>query len=504
MPIQAISGNINPYAAEATVFNTQPFVQYAMQQEAKKQAAQDAIDAHLAKNMAIDYSKMREQDKADFANNFNKDVVEWAKANRDALRDRGAKGIEARLTLAQKMEGKKAEIGSSIQQNDEDKKVDEYVAKLKAAGIEPDEQTIAVMANRGLSMYNNKFYKNPMTKETYGVKDLQNIYKEHNPDAWIKDITAGKVMNDEGRIGGTGRNIGNFETEYKTRKAYSDKDYMDILNNAAMSYEGSPSTKRYFDNQFHKLADAPTINNAFKQVTGRDIQNGKDAAIATAMASVQKEIIGKEKVKDDFAEYKAKESYKGEQEKKEKTSLIMSLSKIGSGKDTFDYTRALDVRLPNGKVVKDLTGTFGGNIKTGSFENPDGTITNSYLKSVTIDPITKTKYITFNNAAEARKLTGAPLPDLKDEGAVTITYKQGENDKSYSQLMGNLGVVNGGSKEETRKKIVGLSYPQNTPTKPKQQLSVQEKEMLDWVNDPANKNHKNYNKFKSYLQNKGY
>lgn len=477
MPIQAISGNINPYAAEATVFNTQPFVQYAMQQEAKKQAAQDAIDAHLAKNMAIDYSKMREQDKADFANNFNKDVVEWAKANRDALRDRGAKGIEARLTLAQKMEGKKAEIGSSIQQNDEDKKVDEYVAKLKAAGIEPDEQTIAVMANRGLSMYNNKFYKNPMTKETYGVKDLQNIYKEHNPDAWIKDITAGKVMNDEGRIGGTGRNIGNFETEYKTRKAYSDKDYMDILNNAAMSYEGSPSTKRYFDNQFHKLADAPTINNAFKQVTGRDIQNGKDAAIATAMASVQKEIIGKEKVEDRTGWETWKYNF-GERKKEEKDlKLIQSLANTFNNPQSLNLTGKVPINIA-GKNVYDVSGVFGNNLKT-QISHQEGE-PDKYLKGVYYNPNDNSFTIKFNNRDEAERLIGQKFDKLQGEEKankeVLITIPS--NDKTSMQsLVNSLAVINGVSGERARLKTQGLVRQGNVQPK-QEQKSIQSKKQI--------------------------
>jgi len=453
---RAISGNINPYAAEAVVFDSTPAVQYALQQEAKKQAAQDAIDRHLQEMQVVDYSKMRPQDQADFVNGFNKDVKEYYTQNRDLLRDKGEKGVAARLELAQRMAAKKADIGRSLQYAAEDKELNDFITKLKEKGVAQNDQTINVLGNRSLSMYNDKFYKNPFTKETYKTNDIQDIYKEFNPDQWVKDITAGKMMNEPIVIAGTEKQLPNFQKSYKTRQSYTDKDYNDIVNNAAYSYDSSPSIKNFFDNQFHNMPNYPTLNAEFKQKTGRDIQNGRDAAMAMALNMVQKEKIGEKVSEDKMGLYSWQHNFNDRKQEEKDLKLVQSLA------NTFNNPQSINLigkKLINvlGNDVYDISGVFGNNLKTefGRGEG-DGKEPDKYLKGVFYNPKNNAFTIQLNDKREAERLFGQKFDKLSEDnaavqkaGGVFVTIPASDK-KSMQSLVNSLAVVNGVSGERAR------------------------------------------------------
>lgn len=484
-----LSGNINPYSENAVIFDTTPVVQYALQQEAKKQAAQDAIDRHLQEMQVVDYSKMRPQDQADFVNSFNKDIKDYYIQNRDALRDKGEKGVAARLEMAQRMAAKKAEIGRSLQYAAEDKQLNDYLEELKKKGVEQAPQTVNVLANRGLSMYNDKFYKNPFTKETYKTNDLQDIYKDFDKEDWVKGITAGKKMNEPISVAGSEKSLPNFQKSYKTIQSYTDKDYNDILNNAALSYDTSPYIKNYFDNKFHNISDFPSVNAKFKATMGRDIQNGRDAAVALALNSVQKQIEGEKRNEDIASRYAWEHSFNENQKYKQYKLL------------PYTYPQGTTIK-PDGKIyMNDGKTPYTGMLAVAKENIPDQVFKD-------IRSASNEKGLKYNEK-KIQNWNSVPIY-VKNGQPQYIETNEIEDDNTkgggYFPLVPNvkgkvLGSISG---DMSRSKTQGLV--REIASQPKQEqpkISDYDKQVLEWVNDPKNSKHPNYIKFKNYLKRKG-
>lgn len=306
---RAISGNINPYSANAVVADTTPIVNFALQQEAKKKAVADAIDKHYMDLQNINPKGMRTQDQEDLlkmADNTRNFYIQNKELINNPFKDNG----KTRNAFLKMTDDQKAYINDSINTKEEDQKLAQYLKELKDKGQDLDEQTIKLISARQNPISNDAFYKDPFTKKRWGLEDIQAIYKDFNKDQWVKDITAGKQRSSPIEISGTRINTPNFKIKYKTNEAYTDKDYGDILANAALSYDESPHTKRYFNTQFHTMAEMPSINNDFKKAFGRDIQSGEDAAVALALNSIQKEKLGEKEEDNWLARAKEMENMK--------------------------------------------------------------------------------------------------------------------------------------------------------------------------------------------------
>ena len=158
---RAISGNINPYAAEAVVFDSTPAVQYALQQEAKKQAAQDAIDKHLMDLQNVDAKGIRPQEQEGLIQRVN-GIRQFYFNNQEALRNHNKDNGQKMLEYRRLIDDAKNYVGKSIYTKDLQKQL-----ITPSIGKQLTSSQLDIINKLDLPIDNDNHYKDPFTKKQY-------------------------------------------------------------------------------------------------------------------------------------------------------------------------------------------------------------------------------------------------------------------------------------------------------------------------------------------------
>lgn len=298
----ATTGNINPWAAGAVVFNTQPYAAFYERQMLRQQAKQDALENYfkdLGKNVTS--AGMRSQDVPVLLQK-NKDWQQFYMQNKAAILNPKLDNGQA---YSQYMSGYQDQLGLTSESKEEAKKNQE-LAKLRfnpeAKHIFDDPKFVEdkqlddlPIGDPGRKRFD--LLTAALPPKPIGVKEL---------DAYNKYLT-GKIQFD--KIPGEVENIGGFKTRTPIYTQYSPENQMKIGANAADAYDTDRTWRneavKFFNQITHDPIELERYNKVYKSLYGNDIDTPKEAWIAKGILDNNMKATEYKEGKDDFAMAKA-------------------------------------------------------------------------------------------------------------------------------------------------------------------------------------------------------
>jgi hypothetical protein len=491
-PSRVLSGNINPYSGNAVVFDTTPALNYALQQEAKQKAAQDAVDKHLLDMQNVDTKGMRPQDQQIFANNFDKDVTQFYKQNYDLMRQNTPEGRAAKMELQKRINDKKNEVGESLYAKDLEKQVGGVIAGKRLTSGQ-----LAMVEALNKSIYDQTHYKDPFTKKRYGVADIGEFEKPFEPEKFKKDILGANIMGEETKVGEPKLNTQTGKLEYKTSKGYVDKSYNNILETAGV-LASSPQYNRFFEQEIINTGQLPQVQKAYEDYYKKPMQPTKEnVAKGWALLQIPKSIEGRKEedaflYKTNVQEAKQKRMYDYTQKPKEQyTNEILKNIKINSVPFAEKEPYAANEQgswYETGMRIADISPTLAKALTT-QITNSAGELVDVSPNSLIISPdgksfaprIRQKRYVVERNGKysttdkEGKKVTadtqGAVLQEvtLKPEFWMTESNLAAEIQKTFPKGEGNVNLEYEGG---------GFKTPMNKNETPKKTQSLAERMKL--------------------------
>ena len=291
MAVQLPSGLYNAYTE---VLDSSPYLQFNLQQKARKQARDEALNQYFTELASrVNTAGVRQQDLSSEHGGINDDIELWKinwNANKDAIR-RGGMAQQQHMSDYMK-------ILRKIEQSKQRAKTELEIGKAKFEGkYDPDDDDIDVLDKLGKSIYDQESYKQDGVSE-YGWMDLSpsvpDFDAQKQTQFWgnlTKNIQAGKVY-DEGNLR-TDKVTGQAFVPFK--KMFSPSQIRRMADEAGDLVAGDKSARKYYS----KILDSPDsdiwekLNNAYQSVYGKDkfVSTPQQAAQADAIirASVAQE-----------------------------------------------------------------------------------------------------------------------------------------------------------------------------------------------------------------------
>ncbi len=328
MATRTLPAQRNPYASGAVIFDSEPYVDFAIRERQKEQAKDEALDKYFADwDKSINPAGMRNVDTQDFLNLINENKGFYFK-NKAAIKnpalDNGAAYNEwfARNKGAMGLVSQSKEIASKEEQ------INKAILQAKQKGLPITDRVINDL----------EFFRQPIRSSSWRDFNPDNLDfqpKPFDPIRFTKDIF-GDIKFDERLQSET------KVPETKTiRRVYEtampEQALSSVYSRAASSYKTSPSVKEFVDMTVQNPTEYKRLNDLFTSKYKRPIQNSEDAAVAVALsfspAGKQREQV----VDDKAALMKLSNDY------------IRSRQKASGGgrtsaADTFDFiTKGLEI-----------------------------------------------------------------------------------------------------------------------------------------------------------------
>lgn len=298
----AINSNINPYAAGAVVIDNRPYLQFYQQQQAKRQAKEDALDNYfrdLGKN--ITPSGMRNQD----VEGLSKRTNEWRQYYAENKKAITNPSIDNGKAYTEYMSRYQDQLGY-IDRSKNRLKTSDELGKLK---LDPSKSYI--LDDPALM---DKLHQHDLPLDDPGGKDLNLMEIATPPKPWsIKDQAAHSAYLthnlDVDKIPGKTVYLGGFKTMTPITHQYSDKTLQTIGQRSGSAYDMDRSLQFETAKISKQLEKDPAahdqLNTTFKQVYGRDMQGDRDLRIAQDLSNENKKSIEYKQETDEFGRSKA-------------------------------------------------------------------------------------------------------------------------------------------------------------------------------------------------------
>jgi len=283
-----LSGNTNPYASEAVVFDSSAPVQYYLQQQAHQAAKEEATDKYLQGMLEVDDKGMRNNERPDLIGMRTKLQDQYIK-NRDLILHPEKDNGKALLEYRGAIQGMKSFVNKSAAEKEEDKRIATLSDWAKKEGLKTPDDVMNVIQKRNYSINDPRFHKDPQAMTGgYTSSDIEPFYKPFGTKEqtqWI-DATMSGIKPDEVEHPNKKPIVkdGLLYT-YKINQFGKDK-LAQIGNSANTLYDNVPAAKRYFESEFKDPNELIKYNQIFKNQYGKDIQNPRDVAVAWTLSKV--------------------------------------------------------------------------------------------------------------------------------------------------------------------------------------------------------------------------
>lgn len=277
MPSTALPSSL--YTGGNVVLNSQPYVNYFLNQAAKEQAKNEALDRYF-----MDYDKninpagMRNQEVEPLMQQL-KDNKDFYFKNRDKIlnpsKDNGAAYTEynARNRAALGF------VSQSKEQAAKDKLLNEHVYQAKQKGLSIPDSVIHQIELSQLPVNNPNF----KSVDPYDLQfDKPFDVKQFQGNTWAGLTPSTKTIQSRQELDAKGKPTGRL---IDVQQTYLDpSDYAAIEQRAASEYNSKPEVKKFIDNLAQ--TDLPKLNQIYKAAHGQniDIQHPEQAAAAYALS----------------------------------------------------------------------------------------------------------------------------------------------------------------------------------------------------------------------------
>lgn len=271
----------NPYGGGAVLFNTTPFVQYTLQEQAKRRATDESLNKYyndLQTN--ITPAGMRGQDIEGLVSKKN-ELQKFYIENKSDIK----KGGKSYVDFMRMVNDAQSYVNKSKTEYERDK-------QIASKALDPEwrqrlsDDDLQLLARRQQPIYSKEFYKEDGITP-YDVSDFTFI----QPKLSIKDINdinsfaIGKMtpskMYDESKV------------RIDKKAGIQIRPYIETFNPEQLSsvgekYQYAYDTDKKFKAHVQELKSNPSelqdLNEVFKDITGREISNDRDLAAAFGMS----------------------------------------------------------------------------------------------------------------------------------------------------------------------------------------------------------------------------
>ena len=426
------------YSGGQGIFNSMPYTQIALQQQAKKQAKQEALNQYFHEMRGkINEAGTRVQDIGGDGKTrgIKDDIAEWEnhwKLNKEDILRGGVsqqKNDELYANIQRRIEQSKGRAKFQLEQG-------KAVAEGK---FDPNDEDIkGAMSHVNKSIYDPSSYKGDGVSE-YGWGDLSPSIPDYDVekkskvfDAITKGIDAGKKY-DYSKMKNnpiTGQAIVPFKKEYSQEQIKHIAAVASEIptGNSDLAKSARKHYQKLLDNEEY-LPELEAMDNAYKAVYG------KGAFVSTPQQAAAAEAIIRASVPKEDAE--EQEINYAQRQRDKRINISINQNRSNSGSNSENVGNAFD------DFVDAEYDKF--NIKDGDFYKKDGT---AYSGKVYVTPDTLPGSI-----KSALKSGGFNINDFS--GGVDIVVKDGEIQSISNKKIGTI----------TRQSMEGV-YQRKTDTEP--------------------------------------
>lgn len=289
MAARQIQPSGNPFAVGAVVFDSTPYTQYFLRQEAEAQAKDEALGKHFEElQKSLTPTGMRKQDVSGLLERKAK-LREYWSANRDKIKNTSLDGGKAYLEYTRMIDDGIGEIQLSKSEGERENRIIKMTLDPKIKEL-LDEDDFALMDEMA------KPIQDP-SRKVVNEKDFTFSGKELSPKEQadlFKSYTSGLQQSELGVIR-TPSADDKFKDEVRTDIGFNRLSLQTIGQNAARAYQNSKDVKR----TFKKAEATPEKLEAFRYAYGPDAQIETPAQLHAAEAILAN--MGKQ-VKIDYVE----------------------------------------------------------------------------------------------------------------------------------------------------------------------------------------------------------
>lgn len=262
----------------AVVFNTSPFINLALREQAKKQAKDEAIDRYLIdQSKAVTPTGMRAKD---IEGGWAQKAQRWQQLGIEGKKYIANPALDGYKTINE-FNRLKNELLADAERSKQVGKDEDTLTKLRLEGKwNPTDEDLGIANDISLSIYDPN-------RKNHGLNDLSVNRPPFDPAKFTTDLQTGRKR---GRIA-----IG--DPEYDTAKGimrehyaeqFSPEDIKGMAENAPFLMEKDPSAKIAFERMRENPAKLLELQKAYETVyPGDKVDSNEKAAKAYAILSTQ-------------------------------------------------------------------------------------------------------------------------------------------------------------------------------------------------------------------------
>lgn len=309
-----LSQGNNPFSAGAVILDSTPVTDYYLNQEAKKQAKDEALDKYYQDQLASVSSKgLRSQDMNIFADKF-KNLQQLYMENKNAIKNPTKYGFEK----AQEYNQKRQELMNLPALSKSEQEKENEINKLLA---DPTKRDLIDVPTLDKALQSHKLPLGSENRESLDLARTPFLAKRLSPQEktnYIKNLYS--FVGKEGKYG-EGKKIGNYKIETPYTEEFSTGNILKVAEQAKLDAVSNPSLRRTVKEDFDTLPEAEKIKlaNTYEKYFKKPMLNGEDVLAAQVIQAGE---VAKE----------SKPTRDSDYENKTALSLANSLAKIAANK----------------------------------------------------------------------------------------------------------------------------------------------------------------------------
>lgn len=268
--------NPNMFNGGAVVFNSAPFLNLALQNEAKKRAKDDAIDKYLIdQSKAVTPTGMRAKD---IEGGWSAKAQQWQELGIRGKKNIANPALDGYKTINE-FNRLKNELLADAERSKQEGKDEDLLIKLRAEGKwNPTDEDLSIANDKSLSIYDKN-------RKNRGLNELSVNRPPFDPSKFITDVTAGRT-----RV----KSVDKYELDPKSglrtnyvSQGYAPEEVKSMADNAPFIMEKDPSAKIAFERMRENPEKLAELQRAYSSIYPNDlVDTNEKAAKAYAIMSV--------------------------------------------------------------------------------------------------------------------------------------------------------------------------------------------------------------------------
>lgn len=270
----------NPYSGGAVILDSTPYTQYYLNQQAKQQAKEEALDKYYQDQVASISSKgLRDVDMNYFGQKY-KELQNLYMQNKDAIKNPTKYGFEK----AQEYNQRRQELMNlpSISKQAQDEK-----AQALKVSMNPANREILDMKTLDDSFKLHDLPINDPRRKSVDLANMPFLAKQLNPSEYNTYIKG--VLSNVGTTGtfGKSQKVGNYMVETPYTEEYSKENLLKAGERTKIDAVSNPSLRRTARTMFDNAPDAEKeeLAKIHQDYFGKPLLNGEDILAAQVIQS---------------------------------------------------------------------------------------------------------------------------------------------------------------------------------------------------------------------------